>query len=102
MEHLIAAALKLTYQTDMLVVGCVQVRNQLCGGKLLRLKQGVEPVHNADVQLTVHGAQIHLDLGLSGHHTEATFSTLHTEPDLKKKDNRLPRRLPFESRALLT
>lgn len=65
----------------MLVVGCIQVRYQLCGGKLLGLKQGVEPVHNADVQLTVHGAQIHLDLGLSGHHAEATFSTLRTEPN---------------------
>lgn len=81
--------LKATYQTNMLVVGCVQVWYQLCCGKLLGLKQRVEPVHNADVQLTVHGAQIHLDFGLSGHHTEATFSTLHTRPNNIKREHLL-------------
>lgn len=85
----------------MLVVGCVQMRYQLCGGKFLGLKQRVEPVHNADVQLTVHGAQIHLDLSLSGQHTEATLSTLHTETN--EITNRYTvARLGCKTRALVT
>lgn len=53
--------------------------HHLCGGQFLRLQQWVETVYDADVQLTAHWTQLHLDLGFPGNGAEANLATLLRE-----------------------
>lgn len=68
----------------MLVVGRVHVRgHHLRGGQLLGLEQGVEAIHDADVQLEAGSrAQLQLKVRLPGDGAQTHLATLgekHTD-----------------------
>lgn len=70
-----------SYQADVFIIGCVQVRrHQLCGGQLLGLEQRVETVYNTNVQFASHWAQLHLDFCFPGNGAETKLTALEKEP----------------------
>ena len=71
------------HQADVFVVGRVHVGgHHLRGGQLLGLQQGVEAVHDADVQLEAGRAQLQLQVRLPGDGAQTHLPALegkHTE-----------------------